>query len=191
MKTAPFLANLAGFLIIAAAAALVCVYFVNRHGLRRGMYCIPAVILIAVFIIITHLPWPGADWDGCGGSRARPLLTPFRFVDAIERRWSGGAPLQEWIMEFTVSSTALNLHACIVIGAALALCAQRWLTAAVTGMTMTVLVETSQLTGLFGIAPCPWRNFEVDDIILNGSGVLIGFALARIAGVSAAKVAID
>ena len=183
MTTVPLLPNLAGFSVIVIAAVLICVFFARRHGLRAGARFFPAVILIAVFVVITHLPWPGPDWDGCGGRRGRLLLTPFRFIDAIGRRISQGAPLDEWVMEITVSATALNLHACLVIGAVLALCVHKWGTAALIGLVMTLLVETSQLTGLFGLAPCAWRNFEVDDLILNAAGVIIGFAIARFAGV--------
>jgi glycopeptide antibiotics resistance protein len=37
----------------------------------------------------------------------------------------------------------------------------------------------AQLTGLFGLYPCAWRTFEVDDLILNIGGLMAGFALMR------------
>jgi glycopeptide antibiotics resistance protein len=41
-------------------------------------------------------------------------------------------------------------------------------------------VELTQLTGIWGLYPCPYRQFDVDDLILNTTGVVIGFALARV-----------
>jgi glycopeptide antibiotics resistance protein len=35
------------------------------------------------------------------------------------------------------------------------------------------------LTGLFGLYPCAFRTFEVDDLIFNISGLLAGFAMMR------------
>ena len=35
-----------------------------------------------------------------------------------------------------------------------------------------------QLTGLMGVFPCAYRLFDVDDLLWNTTGALIGFALA-------------
>lgn len=45
------------------------------------------------------------------------------------------------------------------------------------GMATTLLFETSQLTGLFGIYEHPYRLFDVDDLILNTTGTMLGFWL--------------
>jgi glycopeptide antibiotics resistance protein len=37
----------------------------------------------------------------------------------------------------------------------------------------------AQLTGLFGLYPCAFRTFEVDDLIFNISGLMAGFAVLR------------
>lgn len=183
MTTTALLANLAGLAAIVTVAGLAMAIVANRFGAWEGVRFIPAIALIAIFISITHLPWPGPDWDGCGAPTTRPVVKPFRFIAAIERDWRGDLTFAEWVRQMMMSTTALNLHACIAIGAAIALCARKWWVPALTGLTMTALVETSQITGFFGIAPCPWRQFDVDDMILNASGVMIGFALARLAGV--------
>jgi glycopeptide antibiotics resistance protein len=39
--------------------------------------------------------------------------------------------------------------------------------------------EIAQLTGLFGVYSCPFRTFEVDDLIFNIFGLLAGFAFMR------------
>ena len=43
------------------------------------------------------------------------------------------------------------------------------------GFVSAMFLELTQLTGIWGIAPCPYRTFDVDDIILNSSGFLAGW----------------
>ena len=44
---------------------------------------------------------------------------------------------------------------------------------------LTGFVEISQLTGIFGLYDCPYRQFDVDDLILNFSGVAAGLWWGR------------
>ena len=53
----------------------------------------------------------------------------------------------------------------------------RWWMALLIGMATTLLFETSQLTGLFGLYAHPYRLFDVDDLILNTAGTMLGFWL--------------
>jgi glycopeptide antibiotics resistance protein len=48
------------------------------------------------------------------------------------------------------------------------------------GAVLSLTAEILQLTGLLGFYPCPYRQFEVDDLILNIGGVMAGVALARL-----------
>jgi uncharacterized RDD family membrane protein YckC len=43
---------------------------------------------------------------------------------------------------------------------------------------ISLVLELSQITGLFGIYPCPYRYFDVDDLINNTAGATFGFLLA-------------
>ena len=43
------------------------------------------------------------------------------------------------------------------------------------GFLSAMFLELTQLTGIWGIAPCPYRTFDVDDIILNSSGFIAGW----------------
>lgn len=54
----------------------------------------------------------------------------------------------------------------------------KWWQAFCIGLATTCLFEFSQLTGLFGLYAHPYRLFDVDDIILNTAGCMIGFWLA-------------
>jgi glycopeptide antibiotics resistance protein len=46
------------------------------------------------------------------------------------------------------------------------------------GFVLSLFFEITQLSGLYGIYPRPYRLFDVDDLILNTTGALIGGILA-------------
>lgn len=50
--------------------------------------------------------------------------------------------------------------------------------AALAGAALSVLIEVTQLTGLWFRFPCPVRVFDVDDVIANTAGAVLGGALA-------------
>src|SRR5699024_5596775 len=48
------------------------------------------------------------------------------------------------------------------------------------GILLSLFFEITQLTGVYGIYNCPYRIFDVDDLLLNSTGALVGFLLAPI-----------
>lgn len=48
------------------------------------------------------------------------------------------------------------------------------------GFSVSLFFETTQITALYGIYTCPYRLFNVDDLILNTFGAVIGFLIAPI-----------
>src|SRR5699024_10070309 len=48
------------------------------------------------------------------------------------------------------------------------------------GFILSLFYEVTQLTGIYGIYNCPYRIFDVDDLLLNSTGTLVGFLLAPI-----------
>ncbi len=44
----------------------------------------------------------------------------------------------------------------------------------------SLLIETTQLTGIWGIYPCAYRLFDVDDLITNTLGGILGYAMGSI-----------
>ena len=47
------------------------------------------------------------------------------------------------------------------------------------GFAATLLIELTQLTGIWGIYPCRYRTFDVDDMITNTLGAMIGWLLVE------------
>ena len=48
------------------------------------------------------------------------------------------------------------------------------------GFALSLFYEVTQITGIYGIYNCPYRIFDVDDLLLNSTGALFGFLLAPI-----------
>lgn len=44
-------------------------------------------------------------------------------------------------------------------------------------LATTFAFELTQITGIYGAYPCPYRTFDVDDLILNASGAMLGYAI--------------
>jgi len=49
--------------------------------------------------------------------------------------------------------------------------------AAIISLATTTTFEVTQVTGIYGIYPCPHRLFDVDDLILNSSGAIVGYLI--------------
>lgn len=51
---------------------------------------------------------------------------------------------------------------------------------ALAGFAVSLLVETTQLTGVWGIYDYAYRTFDVDDLLTNTTGAFVGWAIAAI-----------
>lgn len=65
----------------------------------------------------------------------------------------------------------------------------KWLKVLLAGFAVSLLIETAQLTGFFGLYPYAYRTFDVDDLMSNTLGALVGLGCARLVGVIRPKSA--
>lgn len=138
------------------------------------LYC-----LCAVSLIVFPLP---ADHSAVVESARTPQLHPFHVIEQIREttdfslgdRSTWGPALRSSV----VYEAIFNVMLTVPLGAYLYyLFRCRWWMALLIGMATTLLFETSQLTGLFGLYAHPYRLFDVDDLILNTTGTMLGFWL--------------
>lgn len=47
-------------------------------------------------------------------------------------------------------------------------------------LSCSIFIETSQLTGFWGVYPCAYRQFDVDDMLTNTTGAMVGFGIATL-----------
>ena len=134
-------------------------------------------LLCAYFMVILPLP---ADRTAVVAGAARPQLTPFAFVgDIISNSTldpSNPASWLRWLGSPAVYVTLFNLLLTMPFGGFLRyFFHRRWWQVLLAGLCLALFFEVSQLTGLFGLYLHPYRLFDVDDIIVNTSGAMLGF----------------
>ncbi len=138
------------------------------------LYC-----MCAVSLIIFPLP---KDPSQIVEIAQTPQLQPFHFVEQIRETtdfsWVDRSTWGPTLKARAAYEAYFNVLLTVPLGAYLCyLFRCRWWMALLIGMATTLLFETSQLTGLFGIYDHPYRLFDVDDLILNTTGTMLGFWL--------------
>lgn len=133
-----------------------------------AVFAIYAAILYAIGLIcFTLYPLPSGD-SGPGITYGiEPILNPLNFINDISK--DGIRAVFQLVFNVVlfvplgfIAKTLLKLKLPIAFLLAL---------------TCTCLIETAQLTGLFGMYPFAFRTFDVDDIICNTLGGSIGWML--------------
>ncbi|WP_251197514.1 VanZ family protein [Anaerotardibacter muris] len=138
------------------------------------LYC-----LCAVSLIVFPLP---TDRSAVVEIAQTPQLHPFNVIEQIREQTDFSlSDRNTWgpfLKSQVVYEAIFNVMLTIPLGAYLCyLFRCRWWMALLIGFATTLMFETSQLTGLFGVYDHPYRLFDVDDLILNTTGTMIGFWL--------------
>ena len=152
----------------------VLIYLYRRDGwlpLSTIFAVYASVLYAAGLICFTLYPLPAGD-SGPGITYGiPPILDPLSFIGDIQR--DGPYAISQLLLNVVlfvplgfIAKTLLRLG----FPASLALSA-----------AVTLLIETAQLTGLFGVYPFAYRTFEVDDLICNTLGGVVGWGLGQLA----------
>lgn len=149
-----------------------------RRLLGAGALAVYAVALAAY----TLLPIPSGDLAAWCAEHAvvAPQLRPFQFVDDI-RLATDGLAWDEWLTSRVVLQVAFNVVLFIPWG----ILARRFfgrgiVVATLSAFAMSLLIELTQATGIFGLIGCAYRVGDVDDLMTNTLGGLIGALVAPI-----------
>lgn len=134
-------------------------------------------LLCAYFMVILPLP---ADRTAVVAYAAHPQLTPFSFIADMQ----SGVALDPtsidswlaWLRSPHVYTVLFNVLLTVPFGAFLRYFFHRtWWQTLLMGFGLSLFFEVSQLTGLFGLYAHPYRLFDVDDLIVNTFGAMLGF----------------
>ena len=139
-----------------------------RHYLVTGAFS----AFIACILAFTLTPRRG---EGKRGKQKRE-------EKRREAGGSGGQALEQTkgmgLSRFTTGVFAqlfFNIAMFIPLGVLTAGCLRWGLRAStLAGFGLSLFIELSQLSSNWGLAPCPYRTFDVDDLINNTAGALIG-----------------
>lgn len=169
------LAVFAGAVVaVLAFVPFVAVSYRRRGGLTlgRGLLWAAAAVYFWAIWTYTLVPLPDGDAYRCAGVN----LQPFAFVDDIR---AAVAISGRVLTDPVVLQVVLNVLLFAPLGFFLRVLGGRGIAVAgLAGLAVSGVIETTQLTGVWGVFPCAYRVFDVDDLIANTSGALLGSLLA-------------
>ncbi|MGZ9586182.1 VanZ family protein [Paenibacillus marinisediminis] len=144
------------------------------------LYCITAY-----YLVILPLPKDTSNCIREGSLLTYAQLSPFEFVNDIARQtqfsWNNPASYLSLLKENSFLQVFFNICLTIPLGIYMRYYFRRnvWQTFIISACT-ALFFEVTQLTGLYGIYDCPYRLFDVDDLIINTLGGMLGFWLSPI-----------
>lgn len=162
---------------VSAGIAVAGVLWLCRYP--RPWYALPFLCSTLTFVFLTQHPFPAPGSLICPVPSATPQLEPLKFLDTLSGLAARGAAFPDYLTNRTLAATAMNFLICAVIGLTLVRHVRHWGAIALFGAALTITIEVTQLTGIWGIYPCAYRQFNVDDLLLNMLGVLAGAAFGR------------
>lgn len=173
---------LLGTLLFVGVLVPVLVLQSRRYGglsLPRLLGAAALAVYLVTLAAYTLLPLPSGDLDAwCAEHAVGHDLVPLHSLADIRRETAGlGA-------RATLTSTVtLQVVLNVVLFVPWGVLARRFLglslvTSVLSGLVASTLIELSQYTGLFGLIGCSYRVGDVDDVLTNTAGALLGAALA-------------
>lgn len=180
-------ASILYFPLFALASIVPFVYFqykrVGYVQLDRSfvfyVFCFYA--LTAFFLTILPLPELTEGFCDRKIGKVEPSFFPFKFVINTLREVRGNISLFSIVKSSTFMVTSFNVLLLMPLGFFLRYLFQIKNAGLATfiGFLSSLFFEITQLTALYGLYPCRYRHFEVDDLITNTFGCFIGFVIAR------------
>lgn len=170
------LAVLLGSVIAVALVVPVAAVLYRRRGempIGSLVVLLAAAIYGVALWTYTLVPFPATSDYVC----TQPILEPFASFRQL--RANGVRTPQLLAANPYFWQTALNVALFVPFGYFVRRVLGRgFLVAGLLGFTMSLLIETTQLTGVWGIFRCSYRFFEIDDLITNTTGAVIGSILS-------------
>ncbi|WP_152352407.1 VanZ family protein [Brachybacterium subflavum] len=172
----PFSVIGGGVLFVALLVPILVLQY-RRYG-RLSVLRLLGAAAVSVYgvalVAYTLLPLPDPA-RACGDGGGRLLqLTPFQFVADIVRE-GRGLGLRDAVTSWAVLQAALNVVLFVPLGLAVRGMLRRGVLAATAlGALVSLAIEATQYTGLWGVYDCSYRIADIDDLLLNTAGALVG-----------------
>lgn len=148
----------------------------RRNGRLSALrFLLWAAALVYFWAIWTYtlLPLPTPETIRCVGV----VTDPLDLFREIQKGLGSGNP----VTDPAIRQLALNVLLFMPLGFFLRVLGGRGiLVAFLAGLGLSLLVETTQLTGVWGIYPCAYRFFDVGDLATNTVGAVLGSLAAFI-----------
>jgi len=153
---------------------------------RYSLVAFGALVYALALLTYTLLPLPADVATMCQASVA-PQLHPFSFLADIRKEGGLTGP-RSLLSNPAAAQVVFNVLLFLPLGAFArqALARHRPLMGLLVGfsagLVVSLLIETTQLTGDWFLYPCAYRLFDVDDLFANTAGAALGTLLAPLVG---------
>lgn len=142
------------------------------------VYTFILYLLTAYFLVI--LPLPSKEEVLMIPTKI-PQLIPFDFVGDFVETFKKTSGVLSFLKSPIVYITLFNIAITIPFGIYLRYYfKKKWYTTIIYTFLLSLYFEITQLTGLYGLYPKAYRLFDVDDLIINTLGGLIGYLITPI-----------
>jgi len=177
----------AGLGVVVFLGVLVPVLLVQQRRFgrldgRRVLGAAALAVYVVTLLAYTLLPLPSGDlaqWCAAHGVPGAEL-TPLHSLDDV-RRDTAGLELVATLRSAAVLQVAFNVLLFVPWG----VLARRYLgwgvaASTVSALVTSVAIETVQYSGVLGLIPCSYRVADVDDVLTNTLGGLLGALVAPV-----------
>lgn len=186
----PIMGSVLVFVFLAVFLTLPwTIYQYRKHGYFN--FWRSAIIASLLFYLMTAyflviLPLPDVR-ENCTDviNTVYAQLKPFKFIDDIQREtgviWSSPSSWLVLLRARSFYQVIFNIFLLLPLGVYLRYFLSersKWYYALFLGFFLSLFFEVTQRTALFGYFECPYRLFDVDDLIMNTLGSMLGFFLA-------------
>ncbi len=165
----------------------VAIYQYRKHNgilIKKSFVFASFIIYMIVAWFLTLLPLPSKE-AVAAMTKAQHNPKPFLFISTfLQKSGFHFSQPSTWLKALkhpTFYSPAFNLLLTLPFGVYLRKYFNRsFLSTLLLGFLLSFFYELTQYTGIYGIYPQAYRVADVDDIILNTLGTLLGFAITPI-----------
>ncbi|WP_420175943.1 VanZ family protein [Luteococcus sp. OSA5] len=161
----------------------IVIWQYRRYGeiaeVRLGLLCALLVYCSAlVAYTMFPLPAPGTLTDAWCARRVSLNPDPLDGVRRV-RAATQGLTARQALMDQTVLEIVFNVALFVPLGwFGRRVLEWRVATTALVGLGVSLLIEVTQFTGVYGIFRCAYRMADAVDLVTNTTGTLVGIALA-------------
>ena len=128
-----------------------------------------AFILYALGLVsFTLYPMPDDPIAFCAAYQLSPELNPLKAI--IDIRTEGMSAVLQLVMNIAFF-VPFGVFARILFG-------WKFWSSVLGSFALSLMVETAQLTGAFGLYPCSYRLFDANDLVVNTLGGMVGYGVA-------------
>lgn len=173
-----------GALVFLGLAVLLVVPYLVWLYRRTGRVDPRRVWVAAAFLLflvcawaLVLLPFPAESATYCANRTGKVSLVPFQWVaDAVAEAQREGTGLRALLTNAPLVVRIFNLLLLLPLGVFL----RRWwgrglLSTTLIAFALSLAFELTQATAVWGLYPCPYRTFDVDDLIANTAGAMLGW----------------